>query len=113
MIANRQFSRIERKQSEALEVKLTPHPEWVKLMLHFLRPYQDRVAKHPFFESFKRGSLSLAQCQAALINFYPLIESFPQYMALSLSKLPPGDSPANRVARDWLISNISQERVHG
>jgi pyrroloquinoline quinone (PQQ) biosynthesis protein C len=93
-------------------IKISPHPDWLKELLDVIQPYQDRVAHHRFFEEFKNGRLTIKQCQGALINFYPLIESFPQYMALSLAKIPAGDSKVNRKARHWLISNINQERLH-
>jgi pyrroloquinoline quinone (PQQ) biosynthesis protein C len=93
-------------------ITITPHPDWVESFLDFIRPYQESVANHRLFEEFKKGSLTIRQCQGALVNFYPLIESFPQYMALSLTKIPGSDSPCNQKARDWLIRNIHQERLH-
>jgi pyrroloquinoline quinone (PQQ) biosynthesis protein C len=83
------------------------------LFIDFIRPYQDRVVKHRLFEEFKKGLLTIRQSQGALINFYPLINSFPQYMALSLAKVPEENSPRSQQARDWLTKNIAQERLHG
>jgi pyrroloquinoline quinone (PQQ) biosynthesis protein C len=93
-------------------IKLSSHPQWMIDLLEVIRPYQDRVTHHRLFEEFKEGRLTLRQCQGALINFYPLIESFPQYMALNLAKVPAGNCSWNRKTRNWLISNINQERLH-
>jgi pyrroloquinoline quinone (PQQ) biosynthesis protein C len=94
-------------------IELSPHPDWVKSFLDIIEPYQERITTHRLFEEFKKGLLTVRQCQGALINFYPLINSFPQYMALNLAKVPEQNSPRNRKARNWLITNIAQERLHG
>jgi pyrroloquinoline quinone (PQQ) biosynthesis protein C len=47
-----------------------------------------------------------------MINFYPLIENFPKYMALILAKVPMEDSPEANMARHWLIHNLNIERLH-
>jgi len=58
------------------------------------------------------GDLTAKRFQGGLINFYPLIESFPLYMALNLTKVPAGESSRNTKARYWLSRNINQERIH-
>lgn len=93
-------------------IKTTPNPQWVEEFLDFIKPYQDRVVNHKFFREFIDGRLTLSQCQGALVNFYPLIESFPQYMALNLAKVPAGNSRWSKKTRYWLIGNINQERLH-
>lgn len=93
-------------------IRISPHPAWVKDFLDFIKPYEDRVINSRIFKDISTGELSIKQFQGALINFYPLIESFPQYMALNLAKVPPGDSKRNKNTRNWLITNINQERLH-
>ena len=95
-----------------MKIEITTHPEWVEELLAFLEPYGRRITEHEFFEALARGALGLEQCRRALIYFYPLIETFPQYMALNLAKVPAGSSLLNTRARHWLIANIHQERVH-
>jgi pyrroloquinoline quinone (PQQ) biosynthesis protein C len=92
--------------------KITPHPEWVKEFLDFIKPYEDKIIESKLFKGIRSGTLSINQFQGALINFYPLIESFPQYMALNLAKVPAGNSEWNRNTRCWLITNINVERLH-
>lgn len=93
-------------------IRLTSHPEWVNEFLEFIAPYKDRVVNNRIFEDINTTRLSGNQFQGAMINFYPLIESFPKYMALSLSKVPAGNSVWSRKTRFWLITNMNQERLH-
>ncbi len=93
-------------------IKITPHPEWVKEFLDFIKPYEDKIIESKFFKGICDGTLTINQFQGALINFYPLIESFPQYMGLNLAKVPAGNSKWNRNTRSWLITNINVERLH-
>jgi pyrroloquinoline quinone (PQQ) biosynthesis protein C len=93
-------------------IEITPHPDWVKAFLEFIAPYQERVVKHKVFDAICKRKLTEKQFHGALINFYPLIESFPQYMALSLTKVPAGNSIWSNKTRYWLITNINQERRH-
>lgn len=93
-------------------ITITRHPEWVKEFLDFIKPYQDKVIENKFFNDISSGNLNIKQFQGALINFYPLIESFPQYMALNLAKVPAGNTEWNRKTRCWLITNINVERLH-
>jgi pyrroloquinoline quinone (PQQ) biosynthesis protein C len=90
----------------------TPHPEWLNDMLTFLEPYHAQVISSRIFEDATKGRLSERLSQEASINFYPLIESFPQFLALNLAKVPGGNSDGGRQTRCWLIKNIQQERLH-
>jgi pyrroloquinoline quinone (PQQ) biosynthesis protein C len=93
-------------------IRLTPHPTWVENFLCHLKPYKDRVVNNRIFEDISYTRLSGSQFQGAIINFYPLIENFPKYMALTLAKVPAGNSRWSRKARYWLITNMNQERLH-
>lgn len=93
-------------------IKNTPHPTWIKEFLDFIEPYKNSVVNSKIFKDMADGSLTIKRFHGGLINFYPLIESFPKYMALNLAKVPPGDSRWNKRTRYWLITNINQERVH-
>lgn len=93
-------------------IKNTPHPKWIDELLDFIEPHKNRVIGCELFKDMGKGKLSLKRFQGGLINFYPLIESFPKYMALNLAKVPAGDSRWNKKTRYWLTVNINQERVH-
>ena len=93
-------------------IKVTHHPEWVYAFIDYLEPFKSKVVSNKFFQDISSGKLTVRQFQGALINFFPLIESFPKYMALNLAKVPAGGKSLNKRTRDWLIRNINQERLH-
>jgi len=101
-----------RTREASMKIEITAHPAWVEELVAFLEPYGQRITQHEFFGAMADGSLGLERWQRALVHFYPLIETFPQYMALNLAKVPAGSSIWNNRARHWLILNIGQERVH-
>jgi pyrroloquinoline quinone (PQQ) biosynthesis protein C len=93
-------------------IKLSPHNDWVDEFLNIINPYKDKVVNSRIFEHINSRQLSENQFHGAIVNFYPLIESFPKYMALSLTKVPAGNSKWSRKTRYWLITNMNQERLH-
>ena len=95
-----------------MEVKITPHPSWIEEFLDFIAPYNDRIVNGRLFSELAAGTLSIERFRGGLVNFYPLIESFPKYMLLTLDKVPGENNPTNNMARDWLIENINIERRH-
>lgn len=95
-----------------MEIKLTFHPQWVEEFLECIAPYNDRIVKGRLFSEMAAGTVSMARFRGGLVNFYPLIENFPVYMGCALKKVPPGKNRRNDMARDWLMFNISTERLH-
>lgn len=93
-------------------IRITSHPPWAADLLESVSPYEDRIVNSKIFNDMTEGVLSISRFRAGLVNFYPLIENFPKYMALNLAKVPPGDAVWNKKTRFWLISNLNQERVH-
>ena len=93
-------------------IKITPHPEWIADLLDCIKPYQQRIVDSRIFQSIRSDCLTKRMAQTAMTMFYPLIESFPQFLALNLAKVPAGNGFFNNNTRDWLINNISQERQH-
>jgi pyrroloquinoline quinone (PQQ) biosynthesis protein C len=69
------------------------------------------VAEHPFFTRFDFEATS-AQMRKGLLGFYPLIESFPRWMATVLSRIDAHQRPRAAEAREWYIRNISLEERH-
>lgn len=95
-----------------MKIETTAHPAWVEEFLRFIEPYQSRVVNHRYFQDMASGSLTLKRFHAGQINFYPLIEAFPKYMALNLAKVPAGNSEWDEKLRWWLITNMNVEREH-
>ena len=92
-------------------IKITDHPAWVIEFLEFLAPYRKNIVNHRLFCDITARRLPPSRFREALINFYPLIETFPKFMALNLTKVPMSGVVAKQT-RDWLITNIRQERIH-
>src|SRR5207247_5541677 len=84
----------------------------VEDFLTYLKPYRQSILSSRICEAVSSGCLSKSLSQGAMIDFYPLVESFPQYLAINLAKVPQGNSDWNNRTRDWLINNIHQERLH-
>lgn len=93
-------------------IRITPHPNWVHEFLSVVKPYEERVVSSKIFRDVMEDRLTEKVSRSACLNFYPLIEAFPQFLALNLAKVPAGNSRLNRAARSWLIINIQQERLH-
>lgn len=93
-------------------VEITPHPPWVVDFLSTVTPCKDRIVHGKLFSEMASGELSMPRFRGALLYFYPLIENFPKYMGLTLSKIPEGDHPFNNLAREWLLTNMNIERRH-
>lgn len=86
--------------------KFTPDPPWVEDMNRYLDPYRQAIWDSKLVQETSTGELSLAQVRGWSIQFYPFIESFPQFMGTYLAKAP--DSPS----RAFLIDNLRVEKRH-
>jgi pyrroloquinoline quinone (PQQ) biosynthesis protein C len=86
--------------------RFTPNPEWVVAMDHDLQPYRERVWHSKLVVQTATGDLALKQVRGWSIQFYPFIESFPQFIATYLAKAP---DPASRA---FLIDNLKVEKRH-
>ena len=95
-----------------MEIKYTSNPQWVTEFEASAAPYVKRIVHCQYFNELSEGSLSLPRCRASLMNFYPLIQNFPKFMALNLAKTADPLHSVHGVVRDWLIENISVEKEH-
>ncbi len=93
-------------------VRVTETTEWVDEFMARIAPYERRIVQHQYFQEMASGALSMKRFHGGLINFYPLIKSFPTYMALTLSKLSSADTAFGMKTRQWLLGNIRVERRH-
>jgi pyrroloquinoline quinone (PQQ) biosynthesis protein C len=100
------------RRTKKLKTQDTPAPEWAQKFWYDLVPLKDLIVHHPYFKEMEAGILSLERCRRGLINFYPLVENFPKYMALSLAKTTSRSSLGHLEARNWLIDNIYVEQRH-
>jgi pyrroloquinoline quinone (PQQ) biosynthesis protein C len=97
-----QGSEIGRKKNK----QFSPDPAWALEMNEHLESYKEKILKCRLVQETSEGKLSLAQIQGWIVQFYPFIDNFPQYIALNLSK---AETP---LARSYLISNVKVEEKH-
>lgn len=83
-----------------------PHPPWIVHLINELDPYQQRVFNCPLVKDTSRGTLSLEQMRGWLMQLYPFIATFPQWIALNITKAP------EAFAREILIDNVRVEKWH-
>ncbi|MDF1780610.1 MAG: iron-containing redox enzyme family protein [Alcanivoracaceae bacterium] len=93
------------------KLELSEHTDWAQDFWDSLVPFKDKVVAHPVFSEMASGQLSSERWRRALLNFYPLVENFPKYMALNLAKVRRG-VPGHEEAKLWLIDNIKVEQRH-
>ncbi len=86
--------------------KFTPDPPWVQEMNHYLTPYRQAIWDSKLVQETSTGELSLAQVRGWSSQFYPFIESFPQFMGTYLAKAP------DNTGRSFLIDNLRVEKRH-
>jgi len=93
-------------------IEMTPHPEWAQSFWDQLVSFKDHIVKHVYFSELGQGELSLERARKGLIDFYPLVENFPKYMALNLAKTQSRSDEAHRAAKFWLLQNMRVEQKH-
>jgi len=82
-------------------------------MIGTLEDSWQRAAWPRLFAETARGDLPpLGAWQRVLSDFFVIIESFPKYMALSLSKTTYGQRAGDSRVRRWLLQNIAVEGRH-
>jgi pyrroloquinoline quinone (PQQ) biosynthesis protein C len=93
-------------------LKEAPHPEWVERMLAGQKAAWDAVSSAWVFEQTATGLFPEASWRRVIKDFFCVVEAFPKYMGLALTKTTYGQSPRDYLARDWLIGNIRVEAMH-
>ena len=84
----------------------SPHPPWIVHLIKDMAPYQERIFNCPLVKETAKGSLSLEQMRGWLMQLYPFIETFPQWIALNIAKAD------DAMAREILIDNVRVEKWH-
>jgi len=88
------------------------YPAWAQDLAGDCAAARQAVTHHELFRLMRQGELRRAQCRAFLIGIWPVIEQFPQYMALNLLKVGIGRAQGHEAARRYLIRNIRIEQNH-
>jgi len=88
------------------------YPAWARNLAADCAAARRAVTHHELFQLMRQGELQPAQCRTFLIGIWPVIEQFPQYMALNLLKVAIGRAQGHEEARRYLIRNIRVEQNH-
>ena len=95
-----------------MKLELTEDPDWVSGLRERLKPFARGVVDSRLFSEMAEGTLAMVRFRGALLYFYPLVENFPKYMALTLAKAPEGHEVRTELVRNWLLENMNVERRH-
>ena len=68
--------------------KFTAHPPWILELDRYIEPYRQAIWNCRLITKASSGNLSLRQMRARIIQLYPFIETFPQYLAMNIVKAP-------------------------
>ena len=91
---------------------LNSYPAWAREMMRSTQAEKNKVVQHELFAMMKEASLPTKAGRNFLISGWPVIEQFPQYMAVNLCKIQYGRSKAENMARKYLMRNIRVEQNH-
>jgi pyrroloquinoline quinone (PQQ) biosynthesis protein C len=87
------------------------YPTWLQSVIDECNGARRGVVDHEIFHLMREGALSPTVMRHFLAGVWPVIEQFPQYMAMSLLKVKYG-SVGHEMARKYLIRNIRVEQNH-
>ena len=93
-------------------VESNRYPQWIQDMVGETQKAAHAVAHHEAWYRFSDGTIPQTKHHALLIGFWPLIERFPQFLALNLLKCSYGGNSTLNAARGWLIKNMRIEQRH-
>ncbi len=88
------------------------YPQWIQDVVVETEQAANAVAHHEAWYRFSDATIPQEKHHALLIGFWPLIERFPQFLALNLLKCSYGANPTLNSARGWLIKNLRVEQRH-
>ncbi len=91
---------------------LGSYPEWAQEMMLSAEAAKTRVVTHELFAMMREASLPADAVYQFFVGGWPVIEQFPQYMAVNLCKVKYGRSVAENMARKYLMKNIRVEQNH-
>ncbi|CDG81718.1 TenA family transcriptional regulator [Janthinobacterium agaricidamnosum] len=88
------------------------YPPWLQQVLRDTSQARQLVAGHGVFAGMRDARLGAREFYAFFVNGWPVVEQFPQYMAMNLLKARFGRSEGEDMARRYLTRNIRVEQNH-
>ena len=92
-------------------MQISSYPQWLQEVVEECREYRRQAAQHELYQRMKAGELPHLAARNFFVGVWPVIEQFPQYMALNLLKVKIGRR-GDEMARRYLIRNIRVEQNH-
>ncbi|PWF47613.1 TenA family transcriptional regulator [Massilia glaciei] len=93
-------------------MELGSYPVWAQEMMHSTVKAKHKVVDHELFAMMKEAALPEPETNKFLVGGWPVIEQFPQFMAVNLCKVQYGRSRGEDMARKYLMRNIRVEQHH-
>ena len=93
-------------------MELASYPAWAQDMMLAAQPAKEKVVHHELFARLREAQLKPPELYQFFVGGWPVIEQFPQYMAVNLCKIKYGRSRAENMARKYLMKNIRVEQNH-
>lgn len=93
-------------------MELGSYPQWLQDIVYACSDARHAVVAHDIFQQMHEGMLPGIAMRRFLGSFWPVIEQFPQYMAMNLLKVQYQHGPGHAMARKYLIRNIRVEQNH-
>ena len=91
----------------------TPHPSWLADMLARTgRAWEDACWPRLLVRTAGGDLPPLAIWRRTLAELFPIVENFPKYMGVTLSKTTYGARPGDIRVRRWLLQNLAVEARH-
>lgn len=91
---------------------LASYPAWLQQIVTDTAVDKQQILGHAVFAKMRDAKLPPKEFAAFLVNGWPVVEQFPQYMAMNLLKLSYGQSKGMDMARRYLTRNIRVEQNH-
>jgi pyrroloquinoline quinone (PQQ) biosynthesis protein C len=92
--------------------ELTSYPTWLQRVVTETNTDKQQILEHAVFAQMRDATLPQKEFAAFLVNGWPVVEQFPQYMSMNLLKLSYGESKGKDMARRYLTRNIRVEQNH-
>jgi pyrroloquinoline quinone (PQQ) biosynthesis protein C len=89
----------------------TSYPVWLQEIIAECNAVRRAVVEHDLIQMMSEDELSPSAMRHFLTGVWPVIEQFPQYMAMNLLKVEYG-AIGHEMARRYLIRNIRVEQNH-
>jgi pyrroloquinoline quinone (PQQ) biosynthesis protein C len=92
--------------------EIDSYPSWARDIVASCDGAKQAVVGHEVFKLMRDVKLNNYATRMFMISGWPVIEQFPQFMAMSLTKIRYGRSAGQDMARRYLIRNIRVEQNH-